>query len=116
VENFLFFSLSLGQVDTIRTVQGRLKHPGIVGILKTVQTPKCLAIVYELVSGGELFKKIIKQKRFSEQDTKGILLEVLETLHYLHSQGIVHGDIKPEVGSGTWIFVIFDWNNCFFLL
>lgn len=50
----------------------------------------------ELLSGGELFNRIIGHSRYAEQDARSIVKPLLESVAYLHSLGIIHRDIKPE--------------------
>ena len=58
-------------------------------------------IVMEFVDGGELFDRIVKQKTFSELEARGVIRDVLFALEYMHSQGVVHRDLKPEVCTPT---------------
>ncbi|CAL5971802.1 Kinase [Hexamita inflata] len=50
----------------------------------------------ELALGGQLFDHIVNRKRYSENDARSIIKQVLATLVYLHSKGIAHLDLKPE--------------------
>lgn len=47
-------------------------------------------IVSELLSGGELYDRIVKLKRFSEQNAAQIVNQILLALNYMHSKGIMH--------------------------
>ncbi|XP_065836812.1 calcium/calmodulin-dependent protein kinase type IV-like [Oscarella lobularis] len=71
-------------------------HPHIVKLKEIYETPEELHLVLELVTGGELFDRIIERGFFSEKDAAIVIRELLEALTYLHSLGIVHRDIKPE--------------------
>lgn len=50
----------------------------------------------ELLTGGELFDRIIEKKSFTEVDTCGYFYDILQIIRYLHSQKVMHRDIKPE--------------------
>mmetsp|Transcript_9503 Transcript_9503/g.27289 ORF Transcript_9503/g.27289 Transcript_9503/m.27289 type:complete len:283 (-) Transcript_9503:94-942(-) len=53
-------------------------------------------LVLELVSGGELFDRIVARGHYTEMDAVSLMGQVLNALGYLHSIGIVHRDLKPE--------------------
>jgi hypothetical protein len=61
-------------------------------------------IVMELVTGGELFDRIVSKKTFKENEARAVMKSVLEALVYLHNHGVVHRDLKPEV-SEIFFFV-----------
>lgn len=48
------------------------------------------------MTGGELFERLVKQKRFHESDCVEIIKRVLNAINYCHIRGIVHRDLKPE--------------------
>jgi serine/threonine protein kinase len=82
----------LGEVDILR----QLDHPGCIKINETFETPDTLYLVLELVTGGELFDRIIDVKRFEEPRARFFFKQMLEAIQYLHAKGIVHRDLKPE--------------------
>ena len=45
-------------------------------------------LVTELMKGGELLDKILRQKFFSEREASAVLQTITKTVHYLHSQGV----------------------------
>ena len=53
-------------------------------------------LVLELVEGGELFDKIVKDGAFSEKDAAKLIRKITEALQYLHEKKVCHRDLKPE--------------------
>jgi len=77
------------------SVLQKLKHPNIVQYKDYFSTKKYMNIVLEYVEGGSL-QSLIKQKNITvtEDLLNKYIKQVLEGLDYIHSQGIVHRDIK----------------------
>lgn len=65
-------------------------------IYEVVETTQAFCVISELLSGGELFEKILNEKNFSESTAAGYMYDILLALSYLHKCGIVHRDLKPE--------------------
>jgi len=60
------------------------------------ETDEFLYIVTELVTGGELFDRIVSKGSYTEKDAAALVVKFLEALDYIHDKGIVHRDLKPE--------------------
>jgi calcium/calmodulin-dependent protein kinase I len=73
-----------------------VKHPNIVQLLDLCDNKTHLYLVMELVTGGELFDRIVAKGNYSEKDASILTKQILEAVHYLHQMGIVHRDLKPE--------------------
>jgi len=77
-------------------VMKMLKQPNIVQLKEVMQTANHIYLVLELVTGGELFDKIVAAKRFDETTARKYFHQLVSGVHYCHSQGIAHRDLKPE--------------------
>jgi len=52
--------------------------------------------VMELVTGKELFDKIVEKGQYSEASASHIIRQIVSAVEYLHQNGIAHRDLKPE--------------------
>ena len=50
----------------------------------------------ELVSGGDLFDRIVERGKYSESNARLVMRQLLSAVKYLHARNIVHRDLKPE--------------------
>ena len=50
----------------------------------------------ELLSGGELFDRIVEKENYSEKEASDTIRPIVDALRYCHEQGIIHRDLKPE--------------------
>lgn len=74
----------------------RLSHPFVVKLHWAFQTRGHLFMVLDYCAGGELFYHLQRRGRFSEPDSRFYICEILLGLEYLHSQGVLYRDLKPE--------------------
>uniref|UniRef100_A0A8C5AUZ6 Ribosomal protein S6 kinase n=1 Tax=Gadus morhua TaxID=8049 RepID=A0A8C5AUZ6_GADMO len=72
------------------------QHPNIITLKDVFDDGRSVYLVSELMKGGELLDKILRQKFFSEREASAVLYTVTKTLEYLHVQGVVHRDLKPS--------------------
>ncbi|KAH8300281.1 hypothetical protein KR044_012458, partial [Drosophila immigrans] len=75
---------------------GQLRHPNIVQLFETFEDESKVYLVMELVTGGELFDRIVEKGFYSERDAAQLLKQIFEAVDYLHQHGVVHRDLKPE--------------------
>ena len=74
----------------------KLDHPNIIKIYEIFEEKAHIFIVTEYCKGGDLFDRIEKLKKLSEEETRIIIKQLASALYYCHSNHIVHRDIKPE--------------------
>uniref|UniRef100_A0A3B3VUW1 Calcium/calmodulin-dependent protein kinase 1Da n=1 Tax=Poecilia latipinna TaxID=48699 RepID=A0A3B3VUW1_9TELE len=74
----------------------RIKHENIVALEDIYESPDHLYLIMQLVSGGELFDRIVEKGFYTEKDASTLIRQVLDAVNYLHKMGIVHRDLKPE--------------------
>ncbi|XP_074104517.1 calcium/calmodulin-dependent protein kinase II isoform X9 [Cotesia typhae] len=74
----------------------KLQHPNIVRLHESIQEEHCHYLVFDLVTGGELFEDIVAREFYSEADASHCIQQILESVHHCHHNGIVHRDLKPE--------------------
>uniref|UniRef100_A0A672NIF5 non-specific serine/threonine protein kinase n=1 Tax=Sinocyclocheilus grahami TaxID=75366 RepID=A0A672NIF5_SINGR len=72
------------------------QHPNIITLKDVYDDGKFVYLVMELMRGGELLDRILRQKCFSEREASAVLCTITKTVEYLHSQGVVHRDLKPS--------------------
>ncbi|XP_043272672.1 calcium/calmodulin-dependent protein kinase type II alpha chain isoform X19 [Venturia canescens] len=74
----------------------KLQHPNIVRLHESIQEENCHYLVFDLVTGGELFEDIVAREFYSEADASHCIQQILESVHHCHVNGVVHRDLKPE--------------------
>uniref|UniRef100_A0A673WZ62 calcium/calmodulin-dependent protein kinase n=1 Tax=Salmo trutta TaxID=8032 RepID=A0A673WZ62_SALTR len=73
-----------------------LKHPNIVRLHDSISEEGFHYLVFDLVTGGELFEDIVAREYYSEADASQCIQQILESVNHCHQSGIVHRDMKPE--------------------
>eukprot|EP00117_Sycon_ciliatum_P043982 scpid53432/ scgid31776/ Calcium/calmodulin-dependent protein kinase type II alpha chain len=86
----------LSKLDREEKICLRLAHPNIVRLNETFTGPATRYMVFDLVTGGELFEDIVAREYYSERDASHCIQQVLDALSYCHERGIMHRDLKPE--------------------
>ncbi|MBN9521888.1 protein kinase [bacterium] len=73
-----------------------LEHPNIVRALDMESDARSGFLVYELVNGGSLADRLDQHGRVAEADAVKVTTQVAQALHYAHSCGVIHRDVKPD--------------------
>ena len=74
----------------------KLQHPNIVRLHDSIKIENFHFLVFDLVTGGDLFKDIETRKSYSEADASQCIQQILEAINYCHNNGVIHRDLKPE--------------------
>ena len=73
-----------------------LNHPLVLLLQGSFVEVDIHYLVFELVTGRELFDDIVAREFYSEVDASSCIQQILESVSYLHHNNIIHRDLKPE--------------------
>uniref|UniRef100_A0A803XWE3 Myosin light chain kinase, smooth muscle n=1 Tax=Meleagris gallopavo TaxID=9103 RepID=A0A803XWE3_MELGA len=95
-----FKAYSAKEKENIRdeiSIMNCLHHPKLVQCVDAFEEKANIVMVLEMVSGGELFERIIDEDfELTERECIKYMRQISEGVEYIHKQGIVHLDLKPE--------------------
>ncbi|XP_077249868.1 CDPK-related kinase 5-like [Tasmannia lanceolata] len=82
------------EVKILRALTG---HSNLVQFYDAYEDHDNVYIVMELCEGGELLDRILSRGgKYSEDDAKAVVVQILNVVAFFHLQGVVHRDLKPE--------------------
>ncbi|WMV17172.1 hypothetical protein MTR67_010557 [Solanum verrucosum] len=82
------------EVKILRALTG---HSNLVKFYDSYEDHTNVYIVMELCEGGELLDRILSRGgKYSEDDAKTVMIQILKVVAFCHLQGVVHRDLKPE--------------------
>jgi len=84
------------QIKKEISIMKQLEHPNVVKLKEVLASRTKIFIVLELVTGGELFDRIVKSGRLEEGPARSYFRQLVSGVAYCHSQGVAHRDLKPE--------------------
>jgi serine/threonine protein kinase len=85
-----------GRTFTERNLLVQANHPFIVSARWAFQTDTKAILVMDYLPGGELWRRLREEKRFSESRTRLYAAELVLAIDYLHTHGVIHRDLKLE--------------------
>ncbi|XP_026767539.3 myosin light chain kinase, smooth muscle isoform X3 [Pangasianodon hypophthalmus] len=78
-------------------IMNDLHHPKLVQCVDAFESKSDMVMVLEMVSGGELFERIIDEDfELTEREVIKYMLQIVDGVNFIHKKGIVHLDLKPE--------------------
>jgi len=86
----------MGDIEREIKIMESLDHPNIVKLYEIYDESKKMNLVMELVTGGELFDRIVARGNYTEKDAASTMNTLCGALDFLHERKIVHRDLKPE--------------------
>lgn len=101
---------SLEPLDALKS----LKHPGLVSLRDTLIEHDDAYVVMDWIEGRNLrvtLEKRPQQQGLLPEEVRQIGVQLAAVLSYIHKQGYVHGDIKPEnvMLSEGWRVTLLDF-------
>uniref|UniRef100_A0A0R0HCY3 non-specific serine/threonine protein kinase n=1 Tax=Glycine max TaxID=3847 RepID=A0A0R0HCY3_SOYBN len=82
------------EVKILKALTG---HKNLVQFYDAYEDHDNVYIVMELCEGGELLDRILSRGgKYTEEDAKAVLRQILNVVAFCHLQGVVHRDLKPE--------------------
>ena len=82
----------LNEISILKIV----RHNNIIKLYEVMETPQKIYLVMEYCDNGEMFDYIVAKQHLTEEQACVFFQEIIDALTYLHSQKIVHRDVKPE--------------------
>ncbi|XP_048201570.1 sperm motility kinase 2B-like [Perognathus longimembris pacificus] len=80
------------EVGILKTV----RHKHIIRLYQVIDKGKCVYLVMELATRGNLLGWIRKSRRLYEDEGRRIFKQIVSAVHYLHQNRIAHRDLKPN--------------------
>jgi len=79
-------------------IMAQIDHPHIIRLHECFEDKKCIRLILELCTGGELLDRLHAQPahKYNENVACGYIQTMLSAITYLHENGIVHRDLKLE--------------------
>ena len=91
-------------INSEREFLSKLNHSFIVNMHYAFQDRDNLYLVMDLLNGGDLRYHISRYRKFSEEQTRFFLANIIYAIDYIHSNNVIHRDIKPYLRNRLYPF------------
>jgi len=91
--------MKVGLMEQIKreiSIMRLVKHPNVLQLFEVMASKSKIYFVLEYAKGGELFNKIAKGGKLSEDAARKYFHQLISAVDYCHSRGVYHRDLKPE--------------------
>lgn len=91
--------MKVGLMEQIKreiSIMRLVKHPNILQLYEVMASKSKIYFVLEYAKGGELFNKIAKGGKLSEDVARKYFQQLVSAVDFCHSRGVYHRDLKPE--------------------
>ena len=68
----------------------KLRHENIVRMHETCNDDNNHYLIFDLITGGELFEDIVAREFYSERDASRCIQQILEAVNFCHKNNIIH--------------------------
>jgi len=89
------------------TILRKLRHRNVVQYLDCIEGAEKVYLIMELCNAGSLEDMVYLRRKMSEEECKGIFVQLCNALQYIHVRGIIHGDVKTM----NIMFQVKDYNT-----
>jgi len=77
-------------------ILSQIDHPNVVKLFEIFDEQVTIYLVMEIMTGGELFDRIVEKEHYSEKEASDTLKPIVDAIRYCHNMDIIHRDLKPE--------------------
>ncbi|KAF4684414.1 hypothetical protein FOZ60_007884 [Perkinsus olseni] len=78
----------------------RMDHPNVCKLLEVYEDESHVYLVMEACMGKDLYERLALQRRYTEEEAAVAAKQMLEAVHYCHTHGVCHRDLKLE----NWVY------------
>lgn len=89
------------QIKKEISIMKLIKHPSVIQLLEVLASATTIYIVLELVTGGELFDKIIEEGHFEEDEARHYYQQLMGGIAHCHSHGVCHRDLVRQTDNNN---------------